>query len=69
MTAIKWKDKKDVILLTTMHGLDFAETGKTNRYTEQITLKPTVVIDYNQYMGGVDVGYQMLNKIPYYAKT
>jgi len=35
MAAIKWKDKKDVVLLTTMHGLDFAETGKTNRYTGQ----------------------------------
>lgn len=47
MAAIKWKDKKDVVLLTTMHGLDFAETGKTNRYTGQKSLKPTVVIDYN----------------------
>lgn len=62
MAAIKWKDKKDVVLLTTMHSLDFAETGKTNRYTGQKSLKPTVVIDYNQYMGGVDVGDQMLSK-------
>ncbi|XP_024943848.1 piggyBac transposable element-derived protein 4 [Cephus cinctus] len=39
----------------------FAETGKTNRYTGQKCMKPTVVIDYNQYMSGVDVGDQMLN--------
>lgn len=62
MAAIKWKDKKDVVLLTTMHGLDFAETGKINRYTGQRSLKPTAIIDYNQYMGGVDVGDQMLSK-------
>lgn len=62
MAAIKWKDKKDVILLTTMHTLDFAETEKTNRYTGQKMLKPTVVIDYNKNMGGVDVGDQMLSK-------
>ncbi|KAL6416433.1 hypothetical protein ACFW04_013479 [Cataglyphis niger] len=46
MAAIKWKDKKDVVLLTTMHGLEFAETGKINRYTEQ----------------KFDVGDQMLSK-------
>ncbi|KAL6418293.1 hypothetical protein ACFW04_012216 [Cataglyphis niger] len=62
MAAIKWKDKKDVVLLTTMHGLEFAETGKINRYTEQKCLKPTAVQDYNQYMSGVDVGDQMLSK-------
>lgn len=62
MAAIKWKDKKDVVLLTTMHGLDFAETGKTNRYTGQKCVKPTVAIDYNQYMSGVDIGDQMLSK-------
>ncbi|XP_070169545.1 piggyBac transposable element-derived protein 4-like [Polyergus mexicanus] len=60
MAAIKWKDKKDVVLLTTMHGLEFAETGKINRYTGQKCLKPTAVQDYNQYMSGVDVGDQML---------
>lgn len=30
MAAIKWKDKKDVVLLTTMHSLEFAETEKPN---------------------------------------
>jgi predicted nucleic acid binding AN1-type Zn finger protein len=45
-----------------MHDLNFAETGKRNRYTGEKSLKPTAVIDYNQYMGGVDVGDQMLSK-------
>ncbi|XP_017754359.1 PREDICTED: piggyBac transposable element-derived protein 4-like [Eufriesea mexicana] len=62
MAAIKWRDKKNVVLLTTMHGLDFAETGITNRYTGQKCLKPTAVIDYNRYMGGVDIGDQILSK-------
>lgn len=56
MAAIKWKDKKDVVLLITMHNLEFAETEKTNRYTGQKIVKPSVVIDYNKNMGGVDVG-------------
>lgn len=62
MAAIKWKDKKDVVLLITMHNLEFAETEKTNRYTGQKIVKPSVVIDYNKNMGGVDVGDQMLSK-------
>ncbi|XP_014614648.1 PREDICTED: piggyBac transposable element-derived protein 4-like [Polistes canadensis] len=62
MVAIKWKDKKDVVMLTTMHDLSFVEAGKQNRYTGQKTLNPTAVVDYNQYMGGVDVGDQMLSK-------
>lgn len=62
MAVIKWKDKKDVVLLTSMHSLEFAETGKTNRYTGQKCVKPTVVIDYNQNIGRVDVGDQMSSK-------
>lgn len=62
IAAIKWKDKKDVVILTTMHDLNFGETGKRNRYTGQKSLKSTAVINYNQYMGGIDVGDQMLSK-------
>lgn len=62
IAAIKWKDKKDVVMLTTMHDLNFAETGKRSRYTGEKSLKPTAVADYNKYMGGVDVGDQMLSK-------
>ncbi|KAI4472389.1 hypothetical protein M0802_016873 [Mischocyttarus mexicanus] len=49
-------------MLTTMHDLNFAETGKRKRYTGEKSLKPTAVIDYNQCMGGVDVGDQMFSK-------
>ncbi|KAI4474221.1 hypothetical protein M0804_014960 [Polistes exclamans] len=62
MAAIKWKDKKDVVMLTTMHDLSFVKAGKQNRCTGQKNLKPTAVVDYNKYMGGVDVGDQMLSK-------
>ncbi|KAI4490373.1 hypothetical protein M0802_010644 [Mischocyttarus mexicanus] len=60
--AIKWKDKKDFVMLTTMHDLSFVEAGKINRYTGEKSLKPTAVVDYNQHMVGVDVGDQMLSK-------
>ncbi|KAJ4430756.1 hypothetical protein ANN_19347 [Periplaneta americana] len=44
--AIRWKDKKDVVLLSTIHNPEMVM--KNNE------LKPKVVIDYNDTMGGVD---------------
>lgn len=35
---------------------------KTNRYVGQKCVKLTVVIDYNQNIGRIDVGDQMLSK-------
>lgn len=62
ITAIKWKDKRDVCVLTTKHSLEFSETGKVNRKTKTKMLKPTAVIDYTMKMRGVDVGDQIMSK-------
>lgn len=61
MAAIKWKDKKDVVV-TTIHSLDFAETGKVNRYSGEKILKPSVIIDYNKNINRIDIGDQTLSK-------
>lgn len=62
IATIKQKDKKDVVLLTTMYTLDLAEMKKMNIYTEQQISKPSVVIHYNKNMDEVNDGNQMLNK-------
>lgn len=62
ITSMKWKDKRDVCMLSTKHTLDFAETGKVHRKTKTKILKPTAVIDYNKKMRGVDVGDQIMSK-------
>lgn len=41
-----------------MHTLDFTETQNTR----QKILKPSIIINYNKNMDGVDVDDQMLNK-------
>lgn len=61
--VIKYKDKKDVNMISTFHGTDFSETGKRNRANDTVT-KPTVVIDYNRVKGGIDLSDQM---IEYYS--
>ena len=47
---MKWKDKRDVILVSTFHD-DSMENVTTRQGVIQ---KPSVVLDYNKNMGGVD---------------
>ncbi|KAJ8871968.1 hypothetical protein PR048_028308 [Dryococelus australis] len=60
ITAMKWKDTREVSMLSTKHTLDFAETGKVHRKMQTKIMKPTAVIDYNMKLRGVDGGYQIL---------
>ncbi|KAJ4450249.1 hypothetical protein ANN_01668 [Periplaneta americana] len=53
--AIRWKDKKD-ILLSTIHNPEMV--------VKNVDLKPKVVTDYNDTMGGVDHVDQHLAAYP-----
>ncbi|XP_035214068.1 piggyBac transposable element-derived protein 4-like [Stegodyphus dumicola] len=48
--VLKWKDKKDVALLSTVHNMEMIAV--TSR--KENKMKPKVVVDYNGTMGGVD---------------
>lgn len=50
VAVMKWRDKKDVALLSTLHDLTKVDVQKRNK----VVSKPQVVIDYNDTMGGVD---------------
>ena len=60
LMALKWKDKKDVFMLSTKHNNDYAETGKDDQVSGEPIKKPAVVLEYNKYMGGVDRSDQMM---------
>lgn len=49
MVVVKWHDKKDISL--TCHDVFFQEI--TPRFGPK-KMKPTIVLDYNKTMGGVD---------------
>lgn len=49
--ALKWKDKKDISLISTVHS---NATGKVTTKRNETRVKPAVVIDYNDTMGGDD---------------
>lgn len=54
----KWKDKKDVMVISNMHNPKLVET--TNR-RGQMKIKPNIVKDYNLGMSGIDFSDQMLS--------
>lgn len=61
VTAIKWEDKKDVHLLSTIHD---ASTAIVRVRDNKEVSKPVAVVAYNHTMGGVDRADQALTFYP-----
>ncbi|KAJ8930622.1 hypothetical protein NQ314_016537 [Rhamnusium bicolor] len=59
--VLKWKDKRDVLMISTKHSAVFKDT--TNR-RGMVKTKPEVVIHYNTNMSGTDRTNQM---VTYYS--
>ncbi|CAK1599162.1 unnamed protein product [Parnassius mnemosyne] len=55
ITVMKWKDKRDVLVLSTKHSVRFVEIIKRG----QVVKKPQIVLEYNKAKGGVDLADQM----------
>lgn len=53
LLVMKWKDKKDVYMLSTMHTEEFVNVPKRYR-KKKIVQKPSCVCDYNKFMRIVD---------------
>lgn len=67
LPGLKWKDKRVVALLTTIHDNKLVTVtrwskGATGR--EEVT-KPQGVVEYNKYMGGVDKAGQVISYYGY----
>jgi hypothetical protein len=58
LTAVVWKDKRDVHMLTNMH---VSPAEGNFRDESGNALKPAIVEDYNQHMGYVDKSDRMAN--------
>ena len=55
---MKWRDKREVMMISTFHKDTFIEKRRRTRLATdgvEVIEKPTVV-EYNQNMGGVDKG-------------
>lgn len=60
LAIIVWRDANIVSLISTYHNLQIGTQDKYNR----IKHKPTIVLDYNKAMGGVDRKDQFLSAQP-----
>ena len=61
MECIKFLDGKPVYMLSTVHGSDMSATRRREKDTNEIIMKPSMVVNYNKYMGGVDRSDQMIS--------
>ena len=68
LLCLKWWEKKDVLMLSTIHEAVFVETGKVDRAGNKIE-KPEAVYYYCSRMGGVDLSDQLLNYFTFIRKS
>lgn len=68
LTAVWWKDRKDVFVMSTLHKTAIEEVMKRPKGAKEkkSTPCPSMIVDYNQNMGGVDLTDQYLS---YYSLT
>ncbi|CDQ64883.1 unnamed protein product [Oncorhynchus mykiss] len=52
--AVKWHDKRDVHVLSTVQTATMSATGKVDHLTGELKIKPDCVLHYNVKMGAVD---------------
>lgn len=69
MTFIVWKDKKVVTMLSTMRSLEMITTDKIDHHSKQYKVKPNIVLDYNNSMGGVDLSDQYMTSYEIMRKS
>ena len=68
LLAIKWCDKRAVILLTAIHAAVHVETNKTDAQGNQI-LKPLGIVSYTKKMGGCDTSDQLISYYSFLWKS
>ncbi|XP_050303751.1 piggyBac transposable element-derived protein 4-like [Anthonomus grandis grandis] len=63
--VLKWKDKRDVIMLSTKHDDSTVTLAKKDREV----IKPKVIVDYNQGKAFIDLSDQMSAYAPVLRRT
>ena len=66
MLVVRYQDKKEIFLLSTMHKADIVNVRKRSHGDVQ---KPKVIQDYNQKMGEVDKNDAMIGNYSSIRKT
>lgn len=68
LLCLKWKDKRDVLSLSTVHKMGMSEVSVKARGGPVKKFKPDVIIDYNKNKTGVDRNDQIIAYYPFKRK-
>lgn len=62
ITLVHWYDRRDVYVMSTMHGTtaELIEKHPKGSKEKHPIPCPTSIVDYNKFMGGMDLADQML---------
>nr|XP_022906130.1 piggyBac transposable element-derived protein 4-like [Onthophagus taurus] len=63
LLALKWKDRRDVTMLFTMHENQIVTLPKLDRKSGDNIKKPLCVLDYNAQIGAVDRSDMLISSI------
>ena len=72
MVALKWADKRQVSMLSTVHNDSMLTKTRRTRLVQggrEEVRKPVMVEEYNRYMGGVDKSDQLLSYYGFSHRT
>ena len=67
--VLQWTDKRQVLLLSTIHRGEMKETGKKDRRPGENILKPDVVNDYNINMRMIDKNDMQITSVDCLRKS
>lgn len=67
--AVRWIDKREVLMLTSEHEDQMVSTGKLDRKSKLPITKPKCVHEYNQHMGAVDRSDMMIVNVECVRRT
>jgi hypothetical protein len=62
---LKWKDNRDVFMLSTRHRMTATNVPVRTKFGIQDKMKPDVIIDYNNNKTGVDHSDQLMSYYPF----
>ena len=69
LMALKWQDRREVIILSTIHKPKMFPTRKNDWKTQKVIAKPECIIDFNENMGSVDKTDMQISFIECVRKT
>ncbi|XP_055924618.1 piggyBac transposable element-derived protein 4-like [Argiope bruennichi] len=69
MNLTAFKDRREVLVISTMHDAKLLDTGKKDRATSNPIMKPECIVEYNKNMGGIDLSDAVIIQYPSFRKT